>query len=186
MSNTHTTENVIRNLKKTLSLIKNGKGFGRAVSSVHSLMAERIFEKGENITGAHYGQYDTSTPLYVNPATASPKKFPTKGKNGKSKFKDGTSHKTGYFDSYKDFRAKIKRETGFVNLRLFGLLYSDFLSSLQKENSGKWISGLKRKTNIGKLEGAEDRYGNNIFRVSKFERKELIRILEFELSKEKK
>lgn len=167
-----TTSQLIAKLKADVKLLKE-KPLALAAASVHSMVAQRIFEKGQNAGDTKIGDYNNSNEIYVNPKS-SPKKFSTKGKDGKTKFKNGKPHKTGYFKSYKSFRTAIGRQTAFIDLKLSGLLSKDFSNSLQK--SGQvWISGVKNKANVGKVEGAEDRY-NNIFKLSKKERSELKRI----------
>lgn len=81
-------------------------------------MKSRIFEDGQDASNTAIGQYSVK-PIYVNPNN-SPKKFTTKGKTGKSKFADGTPHKTRYFaQGYKGFKSEIGRNIlGTVNLSL--------------------------------------------------------------------
>lgn len=175
-----TTEQLIQKIKGQIKDLKQGKPLALAVASVHSMQVKRIFEEGKKSTDSKIGNYNESTSLYVNPNN-SPKKFPTKGKEGKSKFKNGNSHKTGFFKSYKEFRSKIGRQISFVDLKLSGQLQKDYSNSLQRSGTG-WVSGLKNKANVGKVEGAEDKYGS-IFNLTNKEKKELRRILKEETLK---
>src|SRR6478736_5963469 len=113
-----TTNEYISKLNSKIAKFKTGLSIGIAAQDTHVKMVERIFEEGKTADGEQK-QYNDSTPLYVNPNN-SPKKFPTKGKDGKAKFKNGEKHKTGYFDSYKAYRDKIGRDTDKVNLTLWG------------------------------------------------------------------
>ena len=174
-----TTNELIAKMKADVRLLRE-KPLALAAFSVHSMVAERIFEKGQNAGDGKIGDYNNSKKIYVNPKI-SPKKFTAKGKSGKTKFKNGNSHKTGFFDSYKSFRQKIGRQTAFVDLKLSGQLQKDFTNSLQK-SSGYWISGVKNKANVGKVEGAEDKY-KNIFKLTKKESSEIKRIASAEALK---
>jgi hypothetical protein len=148
---------------------KIGLCFGRAVADVHALQTQRIFVEGQNSGNAGIGRYNTTNPLYVNPNNA-PKKFPTKGKTGKSRFKNGQPHKTGYFKSYSSFRQAQGRQTAVVDLRLSGALFRDYASSLLRIDN-KWITGVKNKDNGGKIRGAINKYGATVFKLSDNERK---------------
>ena len=172
----NSTDDFIVKLKDRLKKLEQNLPLKTAVLSVHSIMVDRIFNKGENANSGKIGKYNSTDELYVNPKF-SPKKFPTKGKTGKTKFKNGNIHKTGFFKSYKDFRSAQGRQTGFVNLNLSGILFRDFAASLTRVNANQYQTGLKNKANIGKLEGNEDRFGNNIFKLTKSEKKELVKII---------
>jgi hypothetical protein len=143
--------------------------FGRVVADVHALQTQRIFVDGQNSQNTGIGSYNTTDPLYVNPANA-PKKFPTKGKTGKSRFKNGKPHKTGYFKSYSSFRQAQGRQTAVVDLRLSGMLFRDYASSLLRLDN-KWIAGVKNKENAGKINGAIKKYGATVFKLTDSERK---------------
>ncbi len=140
--------------------------FDRAVQSSVQQVGNRIFVEGKKTNGEPIGQYNTTDPLYVNPDKDSPKTFPKKGKEGNTKFKDGKDHKTGYFDSYADFRAEIGRPIDTINLVLSGDLQSDFRKAeagqpaeATKISPTKYVVQLDREINEKKFEGAEDRFG---------------------------
>lgn len=142
--------------------------FNQVVVSIHAQQTQRIFVDGKNSNNSNIGTYNSTDPLYVNPSTA-PKKFPTKGKTGQTVFKNGRKHKTGYFRSYKDFRQNQGRQTGTVDLRLTGLMFRDFAASIVREGN-RWIVGFKNKENIGKYQGAQEKYGE-VFKFTEAERK---------------
>lgn len=120
------------------------------------------------------GQYSTKS-TYVS-LENSPKKFPPKGKSGKIKFKNGKTHKSGYFpDGYKGFRNAIGRPTSYVNLQLSGLLKT----KLMVQGEGKrykvgFASGYGAKV----AQGLEEKYDQDIWGVTPSEEKELVSIVE--------
>ena len=119
----------------------------------------RIFVDGKKSNGEPIGEYNTTNPLYVDPDTLTNKSFPKKGKNGNTKFKDGKDHKTGYFDSYSDFRVELGLPINTINLHLTGDLESDFGKAATKISPTKYVVQLDRDENIPKFEGAEARFG---------------------------
>jgi hypothetical protein len=169
-----TTDQFIAKQHNKIAKLKTGDVIGIAAQDTHVKMVERIFEKGKDGTGAKR-DYNNTNSLYVNPNTESPKRFPPKGKTGKTKFKNGEPHKTGYFDSYKDFRSKIGRETGFVNLNLFGNLQNDFGKGVVKLSNESWISTVTSGLNKPKLEKFAE-----YFKVNKEERENFKDVLEYE------
>lgn len=145
-----TTQEFISKQHAKLDLLKSGKAIAIASQDTHVKMVERIFENGETASGLKLG-YNSEDPLYVNPNSA-PKKFPAKGKTGKTKFKNGDDHKTGYFESYKDFRQKVGRQTKFMDLNLFGNLQNDFGKGVIKLGDQSYASTVTNEDNKGKLE----------------------------------
>ena len=162
-----TVEEYNKNLQAFMKdLERSNPGFGRAVQSSVQEIGNRIFVEGKNSKGELIGEYNTTDPLYINPKTKSPKSFPPKGMEGETKFKNGNSHKTGYFDSYSDFRKQIGRESKNVNLVLSGDLQSDFRKAkvnspakATKINENYYTIQLDRALNEKKMEGNEKRFG---------------------------
>jgi hypothetical protein len=138
-----------------------------AAITINADMSERIFVNGKNSNGSQIGSYNTEGPLYVNPANA-PKKFPPKGKEGKTKFSNGKSHKTGYFESYAEYRKKVGRPVDKVNLNLFGILESDF--SKGPTVSGNSVVITVNSSNAEKIVSQEKRFGAKIFSLTKQEK----------------
>lgn len=159
-----TSQDLIKKIDDQLKKIEDAKFLFTCVSEVHARQVKRIFTDGLNGNGVKIGSYNSTDPLYVDP-DKSPKKFPTKGKTGSDTFKSGIKHKTGYFDSYKAFRQAISRETSFVNLRLNENLKFDFTNSLTL-NGNVYQSGVKKKENVGKVDGATDKYGVETWQIS--------------------
>ena len=154
-------------LQKQLTQEVLNKAVLSAAITVNSEVGERIFQEGKATDGSQIGKYDTDTPLYLNPKNA-PKKFPAKGKNGDAKFSDGSSHKTGYFDSYTSYRKKVGRKVGKVILSLFGILESDFVKGPRLINGSAVITLIEENNN--KRLGAEEKYDKKIFSLSEKEK----------------
>lgn len=155
----------------------------RAADAAHRLMVTRIFSEGGAVQGK-IGNYNSTDPLYVNPKN-SPKSFSKRGKvSTSSKFKNGKERKTGFFDSYKDFRDTIGRPTGTVNLNLSSDLELDFSNTGKTTEISplKRVSTIDRDENIKKAEGNEKHFGKKIFDLTAAETKEFNRILELELA----
>lgn len=179
-----TTQEYIQKLNSKISKLQTGLPIGIAAQDTHVKMVERIFEEGKKSDGSGIGKYNSTDLLYVNP-NDSPKKFPTKGKpdkNGKakSKFSNGESHKTGYFESYKAYREKVGRQTDHVNLNLFGNLHNDFGKGVVKLNTQTYASRISQGSNEKKREGMEEKYGD-IFKVTEGERENFKEVLNFEV-----
>ncbi len=177
-----TTQQYIAKIRNKLQTLKqNNKPLAIAVASVHADQMERIFVDGKGSDNGRIGSYNTTKPLYVSPEI-SPKTFPKKGKTGETKFKNGRDHKTGFFNSYKEYRQKQGRQTSFVDLKLSGQLQKDISNSLTKVTPNKWVTGTKNSKNSDKLNGAEDKYGK-IFSLSKPEKNDFKKVLQFEVIK---
>lgn len=175
---TNKIDQLIQQLEKEVKPLKI------AVLSVNALRMKRIFQDGLNSNNSKIGTYNSSTPIYVSDNQA-PKKVNHKGKTGKP-------IKSGYYDSYKDFRAAMGRESDFVNLRLTNDLQSDLSNSpvtgdsvgkfdnLIKVNAFTYKVALKRDINIKKKQGLEKKYGP-VFAHTAFEKGEYNKILSAEL-----
>jgi hypothetical protein len=168
-----TTEQYIKRQHEKLDLLKEGKAIAIAATDTHTKMTARIFEEGETAQGNKL-KYDSTDPIYVNPKD-SPKSFPVKGKDGDVKFKNGKNHKTGYFKSYQEYRQKIGRESGFMNLNLFGVLQSDFGKGVVKVDGSAYASTVTQEANKGKLEKF-----STFFKLNAEERESFRDVLEFE------
>lgn len=180
---TYTTEQYILRLRSNLrDLEQNNKPLAVAVAATHADQMKRIFVDGKDSGGGGIGSYNSTDPLYVNPKTA-PRNFPKKGKTGKTKFKNGSDHKTGYFTSYKAFRAGQGRQVSFVDLKLSGQLQSDVSNSLTRLSPNIWVTGTKNAANSDKAKGAEEKYGA-IFNLTKEEKEKVFKpTLKYELLK---
>lgn len=175
-----TMDEYIKVLDKRIAAIdKIGPGLFVAVKSVQALQVERIFESGLASDNTKIGQYNSTDPLYVSNQN-SPIKGSGKGKpnlEGKSK-----KTKTTYYESYKDYRATIGRESGFVNLRLFGRLQSDLANAPIQVNENTYDVRVSSES-YGKLKGNEKRFGKKITRLTDEENKTYLKVLNFELNK---
>lgn len=195
-----TTEDEINRLECIKKALEENKPFANAVNAIHTDRCERIFTNGENTSGSVIGQYDTKTPMYVNPNKAPRStrgsfgagqgKFeglkPPTGKRGDTKFKSGKPHKTTFVNNYKDLRNRMGRRTDRVNLTMFGNLKSNFenrsrgVPSATKVNNNEYIVGLDAE-NSEKKSGLENKYGE-IFHHTQTELTKFPEILGKELS----
>jgi arylsulfatase A-like enzyme len=139
----------------------------------------RIHEEGKAADGSDIGQYDTTHPLYVNPKN-SPKSFPTKGKTGKTRFKNGRQHATGYFDSYKSFRDEIGRPTDRVNLSLSGQMNNQFVVIATDKGYGL---GWNNEEMPERAEGLAKKYGKEIWALSETEQSKAIEVAQDTINK---
>ena len=166
---------------------KVGPGIFIAVKSIQSEQAERIFEKGISSDGSKIGDYNSTNPIYIN-SDKSPKKFKPEGKpkattTDKKKTKaSNDKRKTKYFESYRAFRQQIGRESGFVNLRLFGRLQSDFVNAPVQSSQFSYDVVLN-SLNAAKAKGNEAHFGKKIFGLTKEENQTFLKVLGFELNK---
>lgn len=175
-----TVQEHIAKLRSSLGKIE--RGFFLAVQTVHAKQVERIFTEGKSSDGSNIGEYDNKNELYVSPQK-SPRKLRTAGKTGKSKFKNGNVHKTTYYQSYKDFRARQGRVSDKVNLVLFGQLQSDFRRAPVRVSPFVYVSRVSNEKNVKKLEGAIEKYGPKVFKLSKEERSLLTKLTTIEMQK---
>lgn len=193
---------------------KHNKPLEIAVRSVMSLQSKRIFLEGKNASGAIIGEYSPK-PIYVSPVPGL-KTFPLKGKpsgrtrkkitgsfigetgafvvrdievainDGKSKFKNGNPHKSGYFKNYLAFKEKVGRNklVKTVDLFLTGKLHRNWANSeslskpkATKVNQHNYFVGLSEE-NYNKVKP----YGN-VFSLSSNERKAFLDIIKSELGR---
>lgn len=172
----------IRDLEKQSRELKDSKATFIAASTAHADMVERIFTDGKATSGAAIGQYDTQNELYIDPKK-SPVNVATKGKTGERTFKNGKPHKTGYFASYKAYRAAIGRPTATVNLDLFGRLKQEFENSLTRITNNSFEARLRTSEGEEKATGNQRRFGKIIFGASQAERDAFTRAFTFEIRK---
>jgi len=197
------------NLDKFIAAMQNtNRPFAVAVQSSVQQIGNRIFEDGKKTDGSVIGQYNSTTPLYINPKN-SPKSFKPEGKpikvgtvkKGKRNGQDielrntvrlveknVVEHKTRWFASYKDFRNQIGRRIDFVNLTLSGDFKSDFrkgkaIAQATKIDANKYTIQLDRPLSEKKEEGFTEKYGV-IFDPSQKEITEFERNVNLELNNE--
>lgn len=177
-----TIEELIQKYRRQQKELTESQAYFLAASTAHADMVERIFTDGNATDGNPIGVYDTTKEMYVNPINA-PRGFTPEGKTGQQVFKNGNKHRTKYFKSYRDFRANQQRETGFVNLQLFGNLMSDFSTSLRRVSNTIFESRPRRKENEGKIIGNQRRFQKVIFGATEKERETYRETLNFEINK---
>jgi hypothetical protein len=176
MSYTSNINEVIKGLEHKIGHLPLGEITVAVGQSLLASNIERIHEKGKAVDGGNIGQYDTSSPMYINPNKA-PRKaglVPPKGKNGETKFKNGKPHKTTYVNSYKDYRGRVGRKTDKVNLNLTGKLQSELnLVVVNNKADIGFISSYGGTIS----EAMEDKYGKKIWGVSKEDKKDIQNIV---------
>lgn len=172
-------EHHIQRLECLKESLQSYQPFGLAVQDVHAVRSQRIFTDGKGADGGNIGQYNSTTPIYVDPA-----KYPVKA-GGKGEFaiasafnpfdkkkqktkslrqKKSKGNKLRYFNSYKEFRAAIGRNVAFVDLNLIGDLKSNFENrsrgkpTAEKIADNEYHVGLDSE-NSTKKEGLEEKYG---------------------------
>jgi len=160
-----TTQEFINSQKRRIGNVVTC--FESAVVSTHSVQTQRIFGQGLDANGSPIGQYNSTDELYVNPKDA-PKSFTPEGKYGDRTFQNGKQHKTKYFSSYKSFRSNQGRRDDVVNLNLSGLLFKDFASTVVPQGN-RVLTGVRNAANVGKVDGAINKYGEVVFKLSENE-----------------
>lgn len=177
-----TIEQYIADLRRQSKELRDSKAPFIAAYTAHADMVERIFTNGTASNGSKIGNYNSSDPLYISPAD-SPVRVQTKGKTGKTSFKNGKPHKTGYFPSYKAYRASIGRQTNSVNLDLSGRLKQEFENSLRRVSNFSFEAVLRTDESTDKALGNQDRFRKAIFASTEKERDTFRDVLGFELRK---
>jgi hypothetical protein len=186
-----TVKQYIEKQRKLLTDIKRFTiPFKAVVTSTIADQGRRIFSEGKKTSGAPIGQYNSTTPLYVNTEKKSPKKVAAKGKHGETNFNDGKPHVTTYFSSYKDYRRTIGRPVDKMNLVLSGDLQLDFFNqrtpsgpvSATRVSDTEYQVRLKRDINVKKVKGQEAKRGP-ITKLSKSERAAHFASLKFNFTK---
>ena len=163
---TYTPKEYVKKLNKFALSIQDIKPFYEATNEVIIMQEDRIFNKGIDSKGSPVGTYST-TPIYIS-ISASPKKFPAKGKNGEVKFKNGKSHTSGYFSGgYYQFKQSIGRAGAGrkINLDLRADFRKGFANSGANQpkllKNGFEIVGSIRHTGVnpkGKVEAIIENY----------------------------
>ena len=154
-------------------IIEFDKRLLNASSTVHNLMAQRIFGDGRSASGGQIGSYSTKE-MYVSPSK-SPKKFTAVGIGGKTKFKNGKKHKTRYFaNGYAGFRQQAGRQSNHVDLRLTGTLENSFVVTASGVN---YVSGFTNEKEAAIAEGNEERFGVEVFSLTDEEENKFIELM---------
>lgn len=180
MTPTQNAEKLGRQLNE---LVTFNRPFALGVTAAHSMMTERIFTFGQDSSNGSIGNYSTKG-IYINPkkaAVRNSKGFTGEGKTGKSKFEDGRSHVSTYFEGWKGFRSEQGLETDKVNLNYVGDLKLDFERPAKKIDVNLYEVTLDRDINNKKARGNEDHFGKVIFTPSQREVNELLRVTEIQL-----
>ena len=152
-----TTKEFILNQRRIFNELKTKNiPLQRAADDTHIKMVKRIFSDGGAVSG-EIGSYDSTTPINVSK-------------------KNAVSGASGFFESYKAFRASAGRPTSFVNLSLTQDLELDFSNQgkTTKLSPLKRVSTIDRPENIKKAEGNEKHFGKIIFALRASEKKNFL------------
>jgi hypothetical protein len=144
-------------LNAKLAQIESGAALFPSAGSLIAAMQERIFERGEDVTGKTFN-YNTTNEMWVAD-NVGPKGGSNLGKTGKK-------IKTTYYSSYNDFRGAMSRQTGTMNFRLNNELQSDFLASQSNVTGLEVELKLRNEINVKKRSGLEERLNAKIFSPS--------------------
>lgn len=158
-------DEVLGRLKKEFSPTNMDKMVREIAMNVYASNLRRVHNEGKAVSG-NIGKYSTK-PLYVNPAKAGVRQFSKKGKTGKTVFKNGKPHKTGYFSGYGSFKSAIGFSTT-VNMEVTGRLRADWV--ILRSGSTYQI-GFQSSYGKKISEGNEDHFGKQIWGVTDDDRR---------------
>jgi len=175
--------------------------------------SKRVFQTGESTTGGKF-QYNSTTPLYVNPEKSPGQKFKPQGKPQEGK-KRGSSTKirtqtfsgfesdgdatvtiktkikltSRWFPSYKDYREKIGYESSFVNFILSGDLKSEIENRVNNTLTTRKFADAEYTIQTVSKENSGKLKGFatkyvGVFKISESEKKTYYNALENELLKQ--
>lgn len=160
---------VIDDIKQRISTENVVIALRIATRDILPVAGKRIFVTGHDAAGTKIGDYSTK-PIYISKKN-SPR---VAGRDtGKSLFFPG---------GYKQFKTAIGRGPD-VNLRLFGRLEKDYLTSKETVNGTRITYSLKAKANADKMEFAEKHFNTDITSLTASEEKKLKEVFTFELLK---
>lgn len=183
----------IKRLQEVSALLKDSKKVAVTVGivagkAVEAAVSRRVFLKGRATDNSAIGTY-SKEPFYLSPNAPImlllPKKRKRKpiitpeGKTGQKVFKNGKPHKTMYLkEGYAQFRKLVGRqpdeklkklggiETDGVNLNLTGSMAQSFTTGME---GNAIVLGFTDAKEFQKARANEQRFGKNIFAVSKAE-----------------
>lgn len=179
-----TTDEFIKQQQEKLNaIVKTNKPLLFAVRSVMALQSNRIFTRGLNKSGAVIGDYGHEE-IHINPKN-SPKKFTPRGKNGKTKKKNGEPYKTGYFANWLEYKMAIGKNKTIKSVDL----------KWSNELNRSWANGKVVKPEATKINAHQynvqlsennlqkvERYGvDEVFGLSKHEKESFMKVLQDEL-----
>lgn len=78
-----------------------------------------------------------------------------------------------YSESYKKTRAKKGRQTSTVNFVFEGRLFSNVANSLRKVTDKLMVNGATTKFEANKIDWLTDRFGEDVWKISKIELRSL-------------
>lgn len=179
MAKTVTTEEYIAGIESRLRQVETlNKDLGKVILAIHTDHQEALFVKG--LDGEKYSTKPTLAGgnVFGNRNRFGGDSYTFATKSGSNKF-FGSKKRRNNADwrrvntsaggrslmliegGYRAIRQADGRRVDKVDLTHTGQLRNDFRSSLTKTSAG-WVSGVRKKDNVGKLEGAVKRYGRKM------------------------
>lgn len=143
-------------------VITSDKAMRVALSSILSIHKPRIFEKGADETGSKIGTYST------NPISIAESK------------QARTTGQTYFPGGYSEYKTKVGKNPGYVNLRNSDQMYADYGIVGSNMDFG---FGFQNTENYNKSQWMEEKYDKDIFSLSDAEVDTLANILVLELQK---
>jgi hypothetical protein len=149
----------------------------------------RIFLNGQATNGRRIGKYSTD-PMYVSiqgfkdqvGSQVRASALKPKGKDGSSKFRSGKLKKSRYLGGgYSELRRIVGRQNSYVDLNLTGSTDNSITTGRRAKGAALGYNNLERADLANKL---EQKYGKDIFTVSKKEEEAVSKFLEDQISKE--
>lgn len=139
-----TPSQAIAKIEAQIKAIDDASMYVKLFNELKRRKSQRIFVDKKNANGGSHGEYSPN-PLYVSNSQAyTPRKFVAKGKEGKTKFKNGNKHKSGYFENYAKYKETIGqgKEVNFI-------LFRNFETSFNTGDSTEVVNGVvKSKLSI--------------------------------------
>lgn len=134
-------DELITFFNKVVKAIKDPRPRKVAATTVLAIQKDRIFNKGKATDGSQIGTYST------NPISISQSKQARQ--TGQTYFKGG----------YSEYKSKIGKNPGYVNLRNTDQMMADF-GVIQ--NGDELAIGFQNDANGDKMGWLEEKYGNDI------------------------
>lgn len=171
-----TLKGYVKELEQRAKDLSDSRPFFEIAAFTHRAQVKRIFDLKKNSQGGIIGEYSTK-PIYVDPRDSPRSIGRPIGKSKKSKFKDGTDHKSRYFPGgYKEFKQKVRGSTT-VDLFLFSIFSKSYRGGLRPVNTTIPIKRFQTVVTAtagnpeGKIEGLTERY-ELAFKLSKNEKEQ--------------
>lgn len=158
-------QSLVQTMAQRQAAVYNERVIIVAATKLVSSINRRIIRQGLKTDGTKIGKY-SETPFYAGPKAFIVKSKNKKtGKTGKSKFKNGKSHKTMYLETgYKQLREVQGRESSFVNLEYTGSMMNDYKVG---RDGNDIVVGFTNIEESKKRKANDERFDGPIFAASR-------------------